>query len=264
MSERRKRSGKPSIEAAFRNLSSGVKSALSAEESPLRIGLAALAITAERCQTEYLSLNEIVQALEYAGVTVRPAGLQNAFSRAGSRIAARKIDDVVKYKVMTRGMDEVGDLLGQGNVVVVHVQAGQPRTARKELAGILADLEGTVRVTDPYFGEHTLDALEAIPAASEIRFLTARVTGNEPKLRRLTQDLKTERPSLEIRVHTKPAEIHDRYIHSEKELVIVGHGLKDIGNRESFVIVIDQETAPDLIESVRAAFDVRWGRSTPF
>lgn len=264
MSERPARGRKPSIESVFRNLSADVKKALSIEKSALRVGMAVLAIAAERCQIEYLPLAEIVQALEHAGVGVRRGSLQNAFSRAGPRISARDFDGIKRYKIMNRGKEDVLELLGQGNLEVVFVEAGKPRTARKKIDETVADLEGIVRITDPYFGEHTLDTLEAIPGTSEVRFLTARTSGNEPRLRRLTQDLKTERPNLEVRTYPNPSELHDRYILSPKKLIVVGHGLKDIGNKESFVIVIDRATAPDLIESLQAAFDVRWGRSTTF
>lgn len=264
MTGRAKHRRRPSIETAFRNLSGDMKNSLSNEQSALRLGMAALAIASERCQVEHLSVAEIVKALDFAGIAASHGSLTNAFSRAGSRTSMRNIDGVRKYKIMNRGIDEIRDLLGEGNLEVVYVEAGKPRTARKKMALAVADLEGPVRITDPYFGDHTLDTLEAIPETLEVRFLTARISGNEPRLRRLTQDLKRERPNLQIRIYPDPNELHDRYILSQSKLVIVGHGLKDIGNKESFLIVIDKDMAPDLIDSMQAVFDVKWGRSAAF
>lgn len=42
----------------------------------------------------------------------------------------------------------------------------------------------------------------------------------------------------------------------------MGHGLKDIGNKESFVIRLDKELVPDLIRETIQAFDLRWNAGT--
>jgi hypothetical protein len=49
---------------------------------------------------------------------------------------------------------------------------------------------------------------------------------------------------------------------SDDSLLILGHGIKDIGSKESFAIVISAEHAQDLIDGVRAVFDKRWSSST--
>lgn len=261
MMNRRK---KVSLESVFRSLSGDVRNALSAEDSALYLGLAALAIGSQKCGIDFLSADEIVGALEHAGVAVDTQRLRNAFSRAGSRVSRRKVDGATEYKVMTAGIEEVQHLTGHGNLELVHIEAGKPRTARLRLADVVADLDGTIRVSDPYFGETTLDALETIPKDCEVRFLTAKLTGNEARLKRLTADLTTERPNVVVKIYPNPAELHDRYLHSDKRLIIVGHGLKDIGKKESFVIAIDHIHAPELLQNVKATFDVRWASSATF
>jgi len=41
-------------------------------------------------------------------------------------------------------------------------------------------------------------------------------------------------------------------------MFLLGHGLKDIGGKESFVIRLNKELAPNLIKDVRSKFDERW------
>ncbi len=254
---------RPSLEARFRELSPTLKTALS-NQSPLRVGIATLTIAKEECGVEYLSVDEIVQALHDAGVAASPVAIQKAFSRGGNRIASRHLDGVAKYKVMVPGIQEVRSLVSEGNIELVHVEAGQPRTSRKKLSEILSGLVGIVRISDPYFGEHTLDALEAVPEGCQTKFMTARIVGDQAKLKRLTADLQVERPNLEVRLFPDPRKLHDRYVHSDAKLIIVGHGLKDIGNKESFVISVDETVARELIETIRVGFDSKWEDAAAF
>ena len=49
----------------------------------------------------------------------------------------------------------------------------------------------------------------------------------------------------------RPQDLHDRFVLSEAKILLVGHGLKDIGAKESFVIVLPRTFAPDLLDNVR-------------
>jgi hypothetical protein len=49
---------------------------------------------------------------------------------------------------------------------------------------------------------------------------------------------------------------------SQGQLLIVGHGLKDIGGKESFIICIRRDIAPDLLKETAKAFDARWNSAT--
>jgi hypothetical protein len=41
-------------------------------------------------------------------------------------------------------------------------------------------------------------------------------------------------------------------------MLILGHGLKDIGGKESFIIRLGRDLVPDLLNEVRKVFDARW------
>lgn len=67
---------------------------------------------------------------------------------------------------------------------------------------------------------------------------------------------------MELRVTAQPQHLHDRYVLSDEKILIVGHGLKDIGNKESFVIVLPRKFATDLLADVQRSFDQKWGAAT--
>jgi hypothetical protein len=39
---------------------------------------------------------------------------------------------------------------------------------------------------------------------------------------------------------------------------LLGHGLKDIGGKESFLIKLDNSFIPDLVKEIIESFDKRW------
>jgi hypothetical protein len=164
---------------------------------------------------------------------------------------------------MTPGRREVEPLLQTGNISVMYIDGEKPRTSRKNLAEILGELAGTVRVCDPWYGVRSLESLEMIRAENEVRFLTARTNENLARLTGPLKDFKTERPRTELRRVQNAGELHDRYVLGEQLLLIVGHGLKDIGGKQSFIITVPKALAPDLIAQVRTAFDEKWKTAVP-
>ncbi len=250
----------------FRKLDDGTKDALASIEYPLQQGIAALTLAEDRFGAEYLTTEQISNALECAGVAVSPTQLEKAFSRAKGRVSRRKSNGETWYKVMTPGRREVEPLLESGNIKVLYVDSGRPRTARRKLGEILSELQGLVRVCDPYCGLGTLDSLEMIPEACEVEFLTLQKV-NSAKLDGPLEAFRRERKHTELRklpsVPNTPSEIHDRYVLSGDKVLIVGHGLMDIGGKESFVITLEKSLVPDLFEQLRQSFDEKWGRALP-
>lgn len=252
----------PSLEPVFRNLGETEKERL-AEAQPLDQGIGALHIARSQCEIASLSIDEIASALEAADVPVTRKAVQNAFSRAGRRVTKRVVQGVRKYSLTIPGIRQAQRLLAVGDLTVLYVDGDQPRTAMKRLADVLSDLHGPVQASDPYYGERSLDVLEMIPEECQTRFLTAHTTEDQGKLRRLIADFRKERPRTEIRLYPNPKELHDRYVLSDERLLVVGHGLKDVGRKESFIFQIGRALAPDLLDTVRGVFDQRWERGTP-
>ncbi len=146
---------------------------------------------------------------------------------------------------------------------MVYVEAGKPRTARRHLAALLEPLSGDVRISDPYYGVRTLDSLSLLKSASSVRFLSARTNEKAADVNRAIQDFIRENPRVELRLASDPSSMHDRYVLTDDMLILVGHGLKDIGGKESFVIRLDGEVARDLIATLAPSFDAKWASASP-
>jgi len=226
------------------------------------LGLTTLTLAWDRTSTEYMSCEHIVAALEAAGVALRRSRLVAAMARAGDRVSRLVINQEIHYKVMTRGRREAEKLLNAGSLDLVYIEGGKPRTARKELKDLLVTLSGIVKVCDPYYGLRSLEALELFPVTCRVRFLTAQTNESVRRLTGPIRDFKQEHPNTELRVYPNSNELHDRYVLSRDRMLIVGHGLKDIGGRESFVISIGRSLGRDLLNQVSRQFDTRWSRAT--
>lgn len=242
----------------FASLDSGTKHSLADLESPRLLAFAALEIAETRAGVNHLSAEHIVACLEAAGVAIKRLSVIRALSSATGCVASRTNHDELFYRLMTKGKREVDRVLGGGKLSVVRIEKDQPRTARQELSEIIKGLTGTVRVCDPYYGVRTLDLLDSFAKTTKVRFLTSKT--NEPA-RQLTgalNDFKKEKPNVEFRLVDKNAGLHDRFVVSPVLMLILGHGLKDIGTKESFVIRLDIDLVPDLITETISAFDTKW------
>ena len=244
---------------SFGSLDQATKGALADTDSPLHLSLAALDIAGTVAGIGRLTAEHIVACLEAAGVAIRRTSVSRALARAGGRVSTAKNDEgETLYKLMTKGKKEIEPLLGGGLMSVVRVEGGQPRTARIRLGEMLANLKGIVRVCDPYYGVRTLDSLDHIPRSCSIRFLTAKTSEPAAKVQGAVRDFIRERPGAEFRIAANPSDLHDRYVLTADLLLILGHGLKDIGGKESFIIRLGRDLAPDLLKEIAAAFDTRW------
>ena len=124
---------------------------------------------------------------------------------------------------------------------------------------ILESLPGDLQIVDPYCGVRTLDILRDLKNRT-IKFLTRIEHLNERKKERFLrelQDFKAEYPQVEFRSYPN-TDLHDRYVISEKVLVILGHSLKDLGSKESFAIVLEKESNRNIVETLVENFNRRW------
>jgi hypothetical protein len=257
-----KSSNPPSLLETFDQLEESTKQALADMETPLKLGLSALMIAKDRAKYASLSAEYIVAALEAAGVAVDKEQITNAFSRARDRITREIIDEEVHYKLMTKGRREVEQILTQSGIAVSFVEAGKPRSARKTLSEFFTVLSGDISICDPYYGVRSLDALELIPKTCQVRFLTAQTSEKSTALAGPFADFKKEHPQTEMRLFGNSSLLHDRYLISPDALYLLGHGIKDIGNRESFIVRLSKEYASDLITDLQSSFDTKWTTAT--
>lgn len=247
----------------FRDLDLQVKNSLANETSPLKLALAALSIAHDQAKQEYVSLDDLHSALESADIAVDRLSLARGIGRAGKRVTRRKIQGGIQYRLAHRGRPEAEEVLGGGDIDLVYIDGTKPRTDRRELADVFQDLRGIVRVCDPYYGVRSLDSLELVPKRVNVRFLTGRTNENTTRWAGALSDFKRERPNVELRQANRPQDLHDRYVLSDDRILIIGHGLKDIGSKESFVIALPRTLAEDLVSDIQRSFDQKWASATP-
>lgn len=214
------------LEDEFARLDQASKDALADLPTVQQKALAALLIAEDEYQTPWLEASGICMALRAAGVAVTPNQIGPALSRSRNLVARESKGGATQYRLMTVGRRIVEPVLSRTALSVVYVEAGKPRTARKQLAALFAPLTGDVRISDPYYGVRTLDSLVLLTSASNIRFLTARATSACLSFVRAIGDFRREHPYIDLRATLNPASMHDRYIISDDTFILVGHGLK--------------------------------------
>ncbi|MFC1596487.1 hypothetical protein ACFL5Q_00875 [Planctomycetota bacterium] len=150
----------------------------------------------------------------------------------------------------------------EGGPFVFFVEAGKPRTAHVTLLSILSPLDGEVRICDPYYGTGTLLRLDPI-ADKPIRFLTRQPDSKEQSsgiLSKAVAEFFKQHPNVEFKRHST-RDLHDRFILCRTELILLGHGLKDIGNKDSFIVRLSRDIAADTIDEVTDSFDRKWANA---
>jgi hypothetical protein len=250
--------GPASLLDTFESLDDATKNALADIKTPLHLGLASLYLAKEKAARSSLTAEHIVACLEAAGVAVQREQITKAFSRAGNRISRSIVDNEIHYKLMTSGQREIEPIATKGTIQLFHIEGQKPRTARKVVSELIGTLSGEIRVCDPYYGERSLDVLDQMPSGSTVKFLTCKTSEKVPALSRAISDYKREHPTCEIRQLAPPNTLHDRFILTDSTLLILGHGIKDIGSKESFVISLSEKLVPGIISSLKSTFDANW------
>lgn len=253
-----------SLLETFNALDDGLKENLADITSPRILSFIALQIAHEQCGIERLSAEHISACLETAGVALKKIAVVRALASARSYVSSSRNDGEVFYKLMTKGKRIARDNLQRGCISVVRIEHNQPRTARLELKKVFSALSGVVRICDPYYGIRTLDSLDCLSKTCTVKFLTQKTNEAGRKLTGALKDFKKERPNTEIRIASKASGIHDRYVVTRTDLLILGHGLKDIGGKESFLVKLDSRLTPDLVNETISAFESRWKLATTF
>lgn len=241
------------------------KDTLANEDSPRLLSFAALHIAAI-ARVERLCAEHIAACLEAAGVALHATRIKDALNKAVEDecvTITRDESGTLVYKLMIKGEKEIEALLGSDGMQIALIEGGQPRTARRRLGDMLAELKGIVRICDPYYGVGTLTSLDHVPKGCEVRFLTWKTNESAQTVQRAIRDFRNERPNTEFRLPPNPSDLHDRYVLTDDSLFILGHGLKDIGGKESFMIRLDESLVPDLLHQLIQTFDARWQSGSP-
>jgi len=212
------------------------------------------------------SASELSLGLDAIGIALSSVSVRNTLDAAAREgmVSRRKRKGGIDYKITQDGrrfLDEQN-----GPLTVVRIDAGKPLTARTTIAEVFSAQSGIVRISDPYYGVRTVHILEGLSGASDVRFLTAQVGGGETagSVDSLMRDLARQTGTIQTRRAAKASGIpHDRFVLSATELVLIGHGLKDIGSRESFVIRLPRAWIEEIAIAVEKQFDESWNKAAP-
>lgn len=137
--------------------------------------------------------------------------------------------------------------------------------SNKSLLSIIKMLDGDFCIVDPFYGNGTFYTLEKFGKERKIRFLSAKL-GDEEQ-RNITnfninlKKFKGEFQNIKLKKYDKFYELHDRYIIADNALVVVGYGIKDFANKESFVIFLPKRLILNFLPTLKKVFDERWKKS---
>jgi hypothetical protein len=209
-----------------------------------------------------MSIKEMEALLIELGVSPKSNSLGRALARAGTRIARDVKNGVPVFRLMQSGRDELASANSQGALHVLHFKGDLPFTDRISIKEFLGNISGIVRVCDSWYGAKSLETLAYFPEVANVRFLTGQCGNKEDKrvLAGEIRSFKKERPNTQLKLHPNPSLMHDRYIMSRDTFTIVGHGLKDIGQKESFVVPIPRRLMTDLAVEIERRFDDSWNK----
>ena len=135
----------------------------------------------------------------------------------------------------------------------------------KNFPRIIEMLEGDLCIVDPFYGNGTFYVLEKFGKKRKIKFLSCKLGDEEQRnitkfdinLKRFRKEFK----NIEMRKYDKFYELHDRYIIAENSLVIIGHGIKDLADKESFVMFLPKKLVAGFLPILKKTFEERWKKS---
>jgi len=204
-------------------------------------------------------------AREVMEVSMTARSVANAINRAGTKVHPYKGETQAQYEIMAAGKEHIRRL-GNGKLTVLYTAGGAPYSMKRQLADeLIAQPYATLDILDPYCGPRTLDLIRKWPIAGRLRFITMVSKIGKQRLNSLRREIKdfcSEFKNSEFRAHSAGA-IHDRYMITPDRLILLGHSIKDLGSKETFVIAIAASQLRDLMSVLRLAFEEKWKRSTP-
>jgi len=235
-------------------------------ERPLEAGLWCLYVSKYDFGVDYLTCENLEDILsEFLDMPLTSIQIKRAFARAGKKIIKNKHGE--GYKISDPGETYLRSLKRDEPLNIVYIQPNKPRTATKNLESLIKSIpKDILLICDPYYGLRTLEVLESFAKYhKEIKFLTARIGNGEKSatLNRAVSDCKKEYgKKIEIKL-LSGNDLHDRYIIAKDRFFIIGHGIKDLGSKESLIIVVEDRYGKDMRKTIASVFQKRWTIAKP-
>lgn len=231
-------------------------------ENAMDTGLWALWILQDKLGLDdYFTADDLSIILKKKRVSFSAKEILRAFARASKKIDRSKANGKPSYMIMQKGIDYLKELAATGKIQVYFVEGSKPRTDRKMFEELVLKSKGEVMIVDKFYGRESLDMLEKLGTKRKIKFLTARLGDDQNKFNRELSKFKREYKNIEISVYPHEHELHDRYIITDNSLILLGHGLKDLGSKESFVLAFKDQIGKDIRIMLNSKFKDRWKKS---
>lgn len=190
--------------------------------------------------------------IEDCGVEISRQAIDVALkSKAGKKLTNKNRKG---FKIMQSGIDFL--LNSAANNKVYFFESGTEfKTKRIELKSLFISNPSNIYLCDPYIDINTLDIIhEIFPKESSIKILTQNIIDKpDGSFKRHIESLIRDGYSLEVGVYDKN-EMHDRYIITEKEMLLSGNSLNFLGKKESFIMKLGE----DMRQTVLGVFNRRW------
>ena len=236
-------------------------------DRPLEAGLWCLYVARKIYKYEYLIYEDIEMILQdYLDIPISANKIKKAFARAGNKIIkgqrGQRGGGDEGYKISQPGENYLKSLKRNDPISVFYLRPAKPLQAKNTLESLIKSIpRSTLQICDPYYGVSTFNVMEAIlKYHKDIKFLTSQIGGGEKKrsVQQIIRDFKTEYGArIELKTINKN-EIHDRYILAKNSFLIIGQGLKDLGNKESLIVVIEDRYGKDMRNTLAKEFNRRW------
>jgi hypothetical protein len=233
-------------------------------KKPLERTLWVLWASKDKLGIKKLSAEEIASIIrDNKEISIDAKSITNSLNRANDKIHTYKVDGEAYFEIMKPGKDHLLSLKKEGYIEIFYFEPGKPYSNKREVSkNILYNLKGELSIVDPYCDIKTLDILKEVKKTT-VKFLTRadNLKDRKPRFLQQLKDFKIENPQVEVRDYPHD-DIHDRYIISSESLILLGHSIKDLGNKESFAISLNKDANKNLVEAIIENFNRRWKEST--
>ena len=213
---------------------------------------------------EYRSADDIRKYLLSREISLSKIKIERALARAGNKVDRSRDGGTTRYLLMQPGRTYLNKLVSGDSVNVLYIDGSKPSSSRISVKDLFKNFKGNIFAVDQYFGIESIDMIHALAVRGPLKFLTSRITrGHEAQLKAEVIRLKKEFGRLEIRQFQNIGELHDRYVVDDNSFCFIGHGLKDVGTKESFVLVLRDPAGREIRTTLKDKFLIRWQNAIP-
>lgn len=200
------------------------------------------------------------------GITESEIALRGALNKARDNVRKTSEENKIYFEISQAGRDYLRQSTIHSSNGFLFIDGTNAWTATNQnFPELINSLGGELLIVDPYYGYGTFHTLSKFDKSKKIRFLTnelgASETRNKQQFDLQLKTFRSEFKNIDLRQYPKGYELHDRYILAEGGLVIIGQGIKDLGNKESFIVFLPKETIGSLLTTLKSKFEERWKSS---